>query len=216
MNFKTIFPYFICALLLGWIVYDCSGTGPEKPKMSKPIHGKSEIKTAVTHTPVSSPKQGVKVIKEYLPAINLSAAEKKQYEAEIERILKANDSIHLAFMKANDSMQLEILKRETQLQAYDEKYSDTLIDISATGLVSGKINTMQFHYTIKPQALPKPKETAFGLWGGIELGSNTGLDRFILKPNIFIETKNTIYTISADNQKNVYLGLNKPLFRLKR
>lgn len=216
MNFKTIFPYFICVLLLGWIVYDCSGTGPEKPKMSKPIHGKSEIKTAVTHTPVSSPKQGVRVIKEYLPAINLSAAEKRQYEAEIERILKANDSIHLAFMKANDSMQLEILKRETQLQAYAQRYSDALIDISATGLVSGKINSMQFRYTIKPQPLPKPKETAFGLWGGVDVGNTAALDKFVIRANVAFETRNTFYTAAMDSEQRIWLGIKKPIFRIKR
>lgn len=216
MNFKTIFPYFICALLLGWIVYDCSGTGPEKPKMSKPVHGKSEIKTAVTHTPVSLPNQGVHIIKEYLPGVNLSASEKKQYETEIERILKANDSIHLAFMNANDSMQLEILKRETKLQVYTQKYSDTLIDISATGLVSGKINSMQFHYTIKPQPLPKPKETVFGLWGGLEVGNTATLDKFVIKANAAIQTQNTIYTGSFDSQQRIWFGITKPIFTIKK
>lgn len=216
MNFKTIFPYFICALLLGWILYDCSGTGPEKPKMSKPVHGNSEIKTALTHTPVSSPNQGVHIIKEYLPGVHLTAAEKKQYETEIERILKADDSIHLVFMKANDSMQLEILKRETKLQAYTEKYSDTLIDISATGFVSGKINSMQFHYTIKPKPLPKPKETVFGLWGGLEVGNTATLDKFVIKANAAIQTRNTFYTGSFDSQQRIWFGITKPIFTIKK
>lgn len=216
MNFKTIFPYFICVMLLGWIVYDYSGTSTEKPKMSKPKHGKSEIKTAVTHTPITSPNQGVHVIKEYLPGVHLSASEKKLYEAEIERILKANDSIHLEFMKANDSMKLEILKRETKLQAYTEKYSDTLIDISATGLVSGKINSMQFHYTIKPQPLPKPKETVFGLWGGVEVGNTATLDKFVIKANAAIQTRNIIYTGSFDSEQRIWFGISKPIFTIKK
>jgi hypothetical protein len=184
--------------------------------MSKPIQGKSEIKTAVTHTPVSSPKQGVHIIKEYLPGVNLSAAEKQRYEAEIERILKANDSIHLVFMNANDSMQLEILKRETKLQAYSEKYSDSLVDISATGLVSGKINTMQFRYTIKPQPLPKPKETAFGLWGGVDVGNTAALDKFVIRANVGVETRNTFYTAAMDSEQRIWLGIKKPIFRIKR
>lgn len=219
MNFKKLFPYFIIGLLVFWLLHDVSCTGNrEKQKIQVPEASAASSVAVPKQTVVKKPSQAVEVIRQNLSKNDLAKFDQSFYQEEIERLLLANDSLHQAFMNANDVMQAEIFKLKTALRTYTQTHSDSLVDITATGIVQGEVKSMQFYYTIKPRtiALPPAKETVFCLMGGIDVGNTSALDKFVLRANVGFQARNTTYTAAMDSEQRIWVGMSKPIFTIKR
>lgn len=219
MDFKKLFPYFIIALILLWVVNDCSGKQEKQEKQEIPVVvGHSDPVTTIMQPIVSTPKAAVKSIGQNLSKNDLSNFDKQFYENEIERLLLANDSINDLFMRSNDSVQAELFNLKTALRTFAQKHSDSLVEITATGLVQGELKSMQFFYTLKPRqiAVPAPKEVVFRLYGGLDVGNTAALDKFVVKANIGIQTRNTLYHAAMDSEQRIWFGISKPIFTIKR
>ena len=220
MNFKKIFPYFIIAALVLWLLHDasCEGNAKQEKQEIPEISGNSQPMPVQQQTVITSPSQGAQIIRQNLSKNDLAKFDQAFYQNEIERLLLANDSINEAFMAANDSMQAEMFKLKTALRTFTQKHSDSLVDITATGITQGELKSMQFFYTLKPRTVtvPPAKEIVFRLNAGLDVGNTSALDKFVVRANVGFQTRNTTYTAAMDSEQRIWFGIAKPILTIKR
>lgn len=220
MNFKKIFPYFIIAALVLWLLHDasCEGNAKKEKQEIPEISGNSKPLPVQPQTVITSPVQGVKSIGQNLSKNDLPKFDQSFFQNEIERLLLANDSIHAAFMVANDSMQAEMFKLQNALRTFTQKHSDSLVDITATGITQGELKSMQFFYTLKPRTVtvPPAKEIVFRLNAGLDIGNTAALDKFVIRANVGFQTRNTTYTAAMDSEQRIWFGIAKPILTIKK
>lgn len=200
---------------LGWIllfiflwVRGCSETtpSPQIVKVTIPeVKGKFEAKK-----PVNIPI-GQKV----------SKGETVYIKNEIDpKLIAENEKLKKDFAKANDSIKKMQFAKAIQFNKFSSDFEDENVVININGIIQGEVKEITPNYTIKAKKIEvsvKPKETVFGLLGGLEVGNNTKLDGFAVKANLMLQNrKGNIISGSFDTNQNIWIGYHFSIFDVKR
>lgn len=90
-------------------------------------------------------------------------------------------------------------------QAFNKSFEDSRLKINANGTVTGRIEDLKLDYLIKSQKI-NVSDIKMKISGGIELGIDRQFTKSICKGTVFFEGKKGAWSISGDNQKNIYIG----------
>ena len=211
---KKSIPYLIIAALVVVIFLQnsCEPNPTQPTKIVIPEkEGKSEITKPVQV--VINPKTPFTI-----PSDAKSEKEIEFLQNQIDSLLNENNEMFAFFITVNDSLRNELYKKAISIRYYEECYGDENVEIKASGLVRGEIQSILFNYKVREQSVEAPaeKEVAFRLMGGIEFGNTLQFDSFLVKGNLgFQNKKGNIFTASFDTEQRIWVGYNASIFKIK-
>lgn len=137
-----------------------------------------------------------------------------------QKLLAENEVLKNKFEKSDSLNKKLMFENQIKINSFSSKFEDENLLIDINGVVRGEVEEITPSYTIKKKTvdvLLKPKETAFRLLGGIEVGNNIRLDNFNMKANLFFQNKKgNQLSMSADNNKVFYVGYAGTIFSIKK
>jgi hypothetical protein len=211
---KKSIPYLIIAALVV-VIFLQNSCEPNPSKAQSIVIPEKEGKSPITKPEqvVITPKKPV-----VIPKGNKSQEEINFLQNQIDSLLKQNADMEEAFANETDSLKQELYNKAIALRLYENKFSDDDVEINATGVVRGEIQSMIFEYKIKAKTIEAPaeKEVTFRLMGGVEFGNTLEFDSFLVKGNLgFQNKKGNIFTASFDTEQRIWVGYNASIFRIK-
>lgn len=189
------------------------------------FNGCSDKEKSVTSTPVMVPEvKGSFAAKKpvQVPIGQKVSKEKPTYiENPIDKeLLAENEKLKEDFAKASDSIQKLQFAKAIQLNRFSTNFEDENLLLNINGIVQGEVKEITPNYTIKEkkvEVLLKPKETAFRLLAGMEVGNNTSLNDFKAKANLMFQNrKGNVLTASFDTNQVIWVGFSFSLINIKR
>lgn len=116
--------------------------------------------------------------------------------------------------QASNDTRYQDIYNNCKFVEFSHVFDNDTMKATVSGITRGAPERLKFKYDLK---LPKPKETVFALWAGVEAGINTSLTKFNAKANLdFQFGKSTMITTGIDSDKIIYAGLKKSIFKIKR
>ena len=195
---------------LGWvllfIVLFFRGCEPkpqtaEKIKLvTKEVKGKTIIKTNIVHVPITKKVR--------------DTSGTGFYVAQIDKLFEENNQMQLEFMKMDSVAKIQAYNKAIEIKAFKQSFDDEYINASVNGEVSGKIHSMAFNYTIKPQTLevdaPKRK---LSVLGGFFIGNDIQIQKPLFGAELdILNKKGNLLRVAFDTDKRFYFGYSKKLF----
>lgn len=189
---------------LGWVLFIAvlffKGCNPE-PKFAekikiqtKEVKGETIIKTNIVHIPITKKVRDTAGVGFYV--------------SQIDKLFEENNRMQLEFIKMDSLAKIEAYNKAIEINAFKQSFDDKYINAQVSGEVSGKIHSMAFNYTIKPQTLevdaPKVKNKYFV---GFGVSNNSQFNAPLFKFGIGIQNKKSnLLMIGFDSEKRI--GLN--------
>jgi len=195
---------------LGWILFiallffrGCNTElqTTEKIKVvTKEIKGKTIIKTNIMHVPITKKVRDTAGVGFYV--------------GQIDKLFAENNRMQLDFIKMDSLQKIEAYNKAIEISAFKQSFDDEYINASVNGEVSGKIHSMAFNYTIKPQTLevdaPKRK---LSVLGGFFIGNDIQLQKPLFGAELdILNKKSNLLRVAFDTDKRFYFGYSKKLF----
>jgi len=135
-----------------------------------------------------------------------------------EILLKENEILKDQFKVVDSVNKILLYEKAIQINQFSTKFEDDNLLLNIEGLVRGEVQEITPSYTIKEKKIQVPeKSVVFRFSGGLEVGNNLQLDKLSIKGNLGLQgKKGDIYTISYDDQKNIWIGFQKSIFSIKK
>jgi hypothetical protein len=167
----------------------CTGHNDAETKPA-PVVLKNDA-VPVTHTPVAAPA-GTHAEIRYIP-----------YKVFVRDTVRTPGDTIAIMQPVNIDQPLDTLAQHH----FTKTLTDANISITGKGLVTGRVDQLEFQYTITPT---KPARHLYGL---LEISNTVKLDNFNTKASLqYIDAKATIWSAGADTGKNLYVGIGKKIF----
>lgn len=195
---------------LGWILFIAllffKGCNPaiqtaDKIKVvTKEVKGKTIIKTNIVHIPITKKVRDTAGVGFYV--------------GQIDKLFAENNKMQNEFIKMDSLQKIEAYNKAIEISAFKQSFDDEYINASVNGEVSGKIHSMAFNYTIKPQTLevdaPKRK---LSLLGGFFIGNDIQIQKPLFGAELdILNKKGNLLRVAFDTDKRFYFGYSKKLF----
>lgn len=153
--------------------------------------------------------------------IVISKTDKRYIENPInDQLISENEKLKQEYEKANDSLKKILFSNAIKLSNFASTFENDTIKIDINGVVQGEVKEITPKYVIKERKIDVqviPKETAFRLLGGLELGSTTQLNAFTAKANLLFQNrKGNIISFGYDTDKRIWIGKAWSIFDVKR
>lgn len=195
---------------LGWILFIAllffKGCNPaiqtaDKIKVvTKEVKGKTIIKTNIVHIPITKKVRDTAGVGFYV--------------GQIDKLFAENNKMQNEFIKMDSLQKIEAYNKAIEISAFKQSFDDEYINASVNGEVSGKIHSMAFNYTIKPQTLkvdaPKRK---LSVLGGFFIGNDIQIQKPLFGAELdILNKKGNLLRVAFDTDKRFYFGYSKKLF----
>ena len=136
------------------------------------------------------------------------------------KLISENEKLKQDYEKANDSIKNILFAKSVKLFKFASTFENDTIKIDINGVVQGEVKEITPKYFIKQRKIDMqviPKETAFRLLGGLELGNTTKFNAFTAKANLMFQNrKGNMLSVGYDTNKRIWIGKTWSIFDIKR
>lgn len=104
------------------------------------------------------------------------------------------------------------------VREYSIIQEDSLLQTTNHIKARGEVISFQQDYIIKPQKVAvKPKEVAFRMFAGLEVGNTKEFDNFSAKANVMFQNKKgNIFSAGYDTERRIWVGGAFSIFSVKK
>lgn len=136
----------------------------------------------------------------------------------IDSLLKANKKLSEIYNSQNDSIKKGLYEKAIQLNAFNQKFEDSLTKIDIYGVSRGTVESLGVDYILKERKIQVPqKKVKFRLLGGVSVANDTYLQKPLFGANIGFQNKRgNVLRFGYDSEKRISVGYDISIFKIEK